>query len=56
MRRCHCGSIFDYIYHTLWKCRDCGRWWERVPVDLDQQFAVDFSDFDWVAAGRELGL
>lgn len=21
-----CRSILDYVYHTWWKCRGCGRW------------------------------
>ena len=29
--KCSCGSLLDYHYHTIWRCRGCGACHEIAP-------------------------
>lgn len=31
MPTCSC-KVRDYVYGTWWRCRACGKWWERVSL------------------------
>jgi hypothetical protein len=31
--RCKCTGVLDYVYHSWWRCRLCGKWWDRMDPD-----------------------
>lgn len=34
MNKCKCGGVLEFVYHVMYRCRDCGRWEceEQTPV------------------------
>lgn len=37
VRYCPCGGVLDYIYHVIWRCRDCRMiWYVTTPSNPDE--------------------
>lgn len=37
VRHCPCSGILDYVYHVIWRCRNCRMLWYVIvpPSSLD---------------------